>query len=698
MTYSNDLAFDFNQINKSNLKEAISALYESARAVNDSRWAECNYNHRICYGPRYDDNKYYINLCETKVNAILGASSRVKKIPHFIASGEVDEQTINQYNATYISCSSKFNYESTLMEAKRLATVYGECLIQLFPDYSIDPLSPHPNIRVIPYSRYVTDDQWVKSDMSDASFVITSEYMTKQYASELFPAHKEQIMNASNTFFNNKSIFGQQQIGSHNFRGSLLRVLYLWVRTEEMRHCTYNIHTKEKNFDKIDPEIVKQSYDEGLRLLKYKATVWKQGILIGDEGVYYGPSSFGFEQCPFVACYFERMHEQTSYEPKSRSFVAKIRDAVQVTSRKIIKDNEFLESSNNNILVADKSKLANHTDLFKDDRSQKILFTKGTYDRTIDVLHRVPYQGLSPADLGVTKNDMDILPEVSGVTPDMLGTAPSARVSSLTSAQRLEESQQQFGMVFDRWHNVSRDVGKLVLKFIQSNWEPWQVKREIQQEPTEDFFSYNFGNYSVTLTESEYTDSQRNLVFQQLLELSQYVPNAFPPSLLVSLSNLQNKEQIVPSLQDSEEKNSQMQELKFELEKLQMESEIRLNQANAFKSTELGKERIDRQETDLAKEAELIARAIKLYAESTKIEADAIKSLYETNAAASKINEIKAQQEQDKLEVERKIDERVQENRELVDSENPDLTGQEEPTGEENMYTEAEAGDAFAGG
>ncbi len=702
MAYSNDLAVDFNQINKSNLDEAISSLYESSRQVNDARWQECKYNHNICYGPDFRKKNFYVNLCESQVNSILGASARAKKMPQFIATGEVDEATISQFNKLYISCSSRFNYHETLMEARRQATVYGECLLQVFPDFTLDPINPHPNIKVLSYSRYATDDQWRCQDMSDASFIITSEFLTKPYAAELFPDHKKEIQDTSNRFFVRNNMFGfssqNQLYNQTDIHNNLVRVVYLWVRTEEVRECVYNIHTGEKNYDTFDRELVKNSYDQGLRIVKFKGSVWKQGIMVGDVPVYFGLSQYGFDECPFVACTFDRMYEVPPKKPKSRSFVAKIRDTVQITSRKIVKDNEFLESSNNNILVANKSKIVNHQDLYRQDVSEKVLFTKTSTDKPQDLVFKLPYQGLSISDLAVTKNDIDVLSKVSGVTDDMMGTAPSQRVSSLTSAMRLEESHQQFSLVFDRWHNVSKDVGRLVLRFVQSNWEAWQLRREIQEDPTADFFSERFGNYSVALTEGEYSESQRNVVFQQLLELIQYAPESIPPSLLISLSNLQDKDKILNMLQKLEEDKRQMDQQKLQIDLAKAKSEIEINKANTLKLTELAKEREDRQYVDLARAQELIAKTSKISAEAAKTEADGLKILSEIRQSKEEFDRRLQKIELAEQQLEEKINNQVQRNRAEEDALLAGDTPVEQPPQEQNsLIGDSNLGDITAG-
>jgi len=149
-----------------------------------------------------------------------------------------------------------------------------------------------------------------------------------------------------------------------------------------------------------------------------------------------------------------------------------------------------------------------------------------------------------------------------------------------------------------------------MIDLMQLNYTPGKVKRIIEEEPTQEFYNKNFGNYDIAVEDGLNTTTQRQMQFSQMLQLKQAGVMISDLDLLEA-STIQNKNKIIENTIKQQEKSIELQNLQLKNSTDLQQSQVRLADAQAQANLQLGAERISRIEDNKAMAVERMAEASK---------------------------------------------------------------------------------------
>ena len=688
------LSTDLDTIDINNLIDAMSAFYNDSISYNEDRWRHAELNYKSCYGDRnkiLENSRYFhLNYIESAVDTVLGIASEDNKIPTFIPVNE-DKQTPDQFNKLYVQCNNKMQYDRKLMRARKLTLIGGECLLQLYYNKALTPMG-YPDIKVLPYNAYMTDEGWSDPTFSDGNQVLIQEYITKPQAIRLFPKFKEEILNSKSAGSTETFSFNYRSDYSNKYRNeNMVRILRYGYRTLREAEYLINPNTGEVYFGNFDKEMVEAS-GNNLRIMKYLKPTWKLGVAINRTAVYLGDNPLNIDASPFIPMYFER-HPEYGLS-KSRSLVDRMDGIVRMLRRKMLVNHDLSDDPTASMVIMNKRAISNHEQIHTKNR-HKILYVDNSDMKASDAVYRIPYVGASPTDLQLTQLTLDSVGRISGVTDTLSGLAKQDRVTTATSLMRDNSSKQSFAEHFKMWNESVRQFAKVWLEFIQNNWTPGRLRQELQEEPSNYFKSKVFSDYNIAISEVEKTDTWRNRSLATLLEIAQYSGGVAPPaSYMAKLANA--SQELVEQLEEKEKKAQQLEEEERKINMQLVEERLKVMIADAFRKIQSGFEREDKREANRGLSAERVSQSIKNIADASKSEAEAqaalIKAMSEENiklkAALREYEKIKDSTEQKQLEYD------IQQEEEKVESEQANLerfsalassnpssfAGQEQPT------------------
>lgn len=612
-------------IDRKNLLDAASEIYSNYRTINQERWQEADRNYDACFGDPnqiFTNDYYFLNYGETMVETLVGISSEENKLPNFIPVND-DLKTPEQLNKLYIMCNNRFGYTRKMMHARKLTAIGGECFVQIYHDTSTHPLG-FPNLKVIPYNRYITDDTWMDASMSHGTLMMTVEWYTKVKAAQMFPKFKDEIIKSNFRSSNQLNFsFDYQNNYRDVGRDNYVQLVRLWFKTTRNAEYLYNVQTGEVYLGEFNKELLRGS-NQPLEIRKYQKPTWKVGIIVGSVPIDVTLNPLGFDECPFVPYFYSR-HVELGYN-KSRGLMHKVRDAIRIANRKILVSHDMADNPINNLTVLNTSSISNHEEIYSNYNRHKILNIDNIDMKASDAIYKLPYPGVPPSDLQLLQLSLDSITKTSGITDTLSGTAKQDRVTTSTSILRDNSSKQAFAETFKNWFESDKQVAKVWMAYIKANWDEKRVRQEIREEPSSAFSDKTFVDYDVAITQTEHTDSSRNLALASLMEIMQYAEIKPRASTIAKLSN-NISEETVKELEEQENQQMALAQEERQVNMQLVEEKIKGLIAQHFLTFQRAFEREDKRDASRGLYEERITQSLKNEADAIKARAEAIEKL-----------------------------------------------------------------------
>ena len=193
--------------------------------------------------------------------------------------------------------------------------------------------------------------------------------------------------------------------------------------------------------------------------------------------------------------------------------------------------------------------------------------------------------------------------EIPGGSDELLGLSSTGdqQVSGRLAEVRASNGLKGNRGLFDNLERTLSEIGDLTVQTIQKNYSPGKIRRIINKEPTEQFFSGDFEQYDCFMKQAVLTQSQREAYYYQLLQLrSLDIP--IPDDEIIDAAPLQGKTRLRQKMAEIAEQQQQFAAQEAEDRAIQNQ----LLQSQSEQSIALAQERRARVLADigLAKERE----------------------------------------------------------------------------------------------
>ena len=595
---------------------------------------------------------------------VTGYERQHRKNFSYVGSEGSDPQTIDQYNKLITHIANAGCIHDQKSKAKELACISGMVLVQPYLDYmGNDQAQGEVKVKIWEYNAFLVDPYFRSPDMSDCQFIWCQEYISKKEAESRFPDKLEQIRPMAGT---------PQRYGSFYFlpenynmaRNDLMVLSYVWYRWKRQKKRLYS-QSRNQFFDYAgdDGQLEQILYSiPDLEEVTVEVPTWKLATVLNDQLMFQGDNPLGFDECPFVAYFWNYEPHINYYDLRVRGLIRTMRDPQFLFNYKVIVNNDITAATINAGWKRKVGAVANEDNLKKSGQGWDVIINDG-FEMT-DV-EKIQPSGVPESDMALAQQMSDLIWQTSGINLENWSAQDDPRMSALSRIIKQAANLTVLQKYYDQWDFSDKLLGELLLKICLNNWNAEKIKLYIGEEPSPFFYSKIFSKFQTIVEESDLTPTQQNLQAQQMLEMNErFQREVFPPSMIIPKLNITGKADVIAFLQQQEQQASAMQQEQqgvahaFEHAKLQeLISKATANMATA-------RERHGRAEADIGLFEERLSEITQNRAMATKAKMEALEKLVDVIA---KFGEIETMLKMNQLEsVE--MGQEQNENREKVDA------------------------------
>ena len=564
----------FNNIlepNESNIKQFMDNLYIRSETVSKSRWNQANIdtlfyagnqnflNQNFGYGQTQGNSQYYFNIVQTPVNILSGYQRQHRKSINYVPTEGADPNTTDQYTRVITHVSNTNGIHEQFSKACELAAISGMVLLQPYLDYTgDDPAQGELKVKIWEYNSFVCDVYFRSPDMSDANYVWTQEFISKQAALDRFPEMRDQINGMTGTPQRYSRFYFLPE-NYNMIRNDLLVLSYIWYKWKRKKKRLYS-KSRNQFFDFAGGQENLEQILYGipdLEVVEVEKTTWKLATVLNEVLVYQGENPLEFDECPFVPVFWNYEPHNNQPDLTVRSLVRTMRSTQYLFNHKIINNLDIAEATINAGWKRKVGAVANEDNLKKSGNGYDVIINEG-YEMT-DAEKIIP-SAVPQSDLELGQMLKDLMYEEAGINLENWSAQEDKQASTLTVLIKQAANLMVFQKYFDQWDYSLKLLGNLMLQIVLNNWNAAKVGLLIGEEPTPHFYSKIFAKYQVIVEEGLLTPTQKNYQAQQMLDINQtFGREVFPPSMIIKDMNIQGKAEMMEFLQQQEEQASEKQ-------------------------------------------------------------------------------------------------------------------------------------------
>lgn len=667
--------------NQGNIKQWLDNLYSKYQPIEQSRWNQSNIdtlfyageqsfiNRHFNFTGNHSSSNYYFNLIQQPINMITGYQRQHRKSINYVPSEGADSNTTDQYTRVITHICNTNGIHEQFSKACELAAVSGMVLLQPYLDFTgDDPAQGELKLKIWEYNSFLVDPYFRNPDMSDASYVWTQEYISKQEAERRFPGKVQAISPMSGS---------PQRYGSFYFlpenynmaRNDLMVLSYVWYKWNVKRKRLYST-TRNQFFDfgGGDENLEQILYAiPDLEVVEVDTPSWKLAVVLNDQLMFQGDNPLGFQSCPFVPVLWNYEPHNNYYDLRVRSLVRTMRSSQFLMNHKIIQNNDIAAATINAGWMRKVGAVANEDNLKKAGQGWDVIINDG-YEMT-DVQKIIP-SAVPESDLALAEQMKELIFGTSGINMENWAGQDDKQTSSLTVLLKQAANLMVFQKYFDQWDYSLKLLGEKMLQIVLNNWNAAKVSLYTGDEPTPHFYSRIFAKFNTIVEEGLLTPTQKNFQAQQMMEINErFGREVLPASMIIKDMNIQGKAEIMEFLQGQEEQAAAKQNDMEMVQHAVEDAKLKELYSKALANIARAREDHSRSESNLGLFEERISMIQRNQALTLKEKQAALTSMLEniqrfgeieTSYAENKMNidsyNVRTQEELEKQDVERRTE------------------------------------------
>ncbi len=575
--------------------------------------------------------KFVFNLTRRFVEMPAGYYMQHEKSLIAIPRENGAQETADLFSKVFSFIEGSSGLQQVLVDAFTFGTlVTGFNLIEMYMDYTDDPVSGDIKFDRVSQAAIVIDPFFRKLDLSDCSSIRKRTYVTKAQAKMLLPDYANDIKHMTGT--DNRDGKFQFMPENYSFDTSSLLAYdsYCYMDSREQRIILDKNTGDKTEWIGSDEALryVMQGGDDGNGddLETYVQTIpsVKEGILLEENLFYSGRTLLGTDSYPYFPMmgYFSPDLKESEF--KMQGLVRGLRDPQFLFNHRQTISLDTLESRSTSGYMAVEGSVVDPESLYKTGQGQVIWRKKGS-----DPTDVVPIQPTDISD-GMAKmtGDMsDLLKMVSGIPDEALGQS----TDDIPGILAMMRQGQALTVIHRLFYNADRClelIGKKMLEVIQKKYIPSKVQRITAKEVTPEFYNKNFGKYDVVVEEGFKTSTQRQQQFAQAIQMKQLgieLPEL--DTVIIESSTLQNKTDLINAMKQSQQAEKQQQQQEATINAQEQQAGIKMAEAQANYQNKGADERESRIPENLRKAEENAAQAHRDEEQALLNKAKALKEL-----------------------------------------------------------------------
>ncbi len=541
-----------------------------------------------------------------------------------------DEVTADLFSNVMYYVYDKGNADYIFSEAFEHALKTGLAIVGIYMDYSKDKVNGDIKFYWKPFNALMLDPYFTKRDLSDCDQASTRDLLSKEQVKAMLPwVDPEEIDMIPTGIRDNKyQYLGiYRQYNSTYIARNLVTYDQHWKRINKPQKFLVDEDTgvtEEWYGTKAEEKELKKTLEHTpqVKLINAHKRSVELNIIVGGKLLYSGPDPTGLDNFPFmpIILYHEPLID--TYELKIQGLVRSIRDAQRQYNRRHSQIIDLMESIINTGWITKNGAVLDPTMLMQAGQGRQIVVNDG-YDVNADVREisppNIPPGYLQYQDI-IDKNIM----EIPGASDELLGlsAAGDSQVSGKLAEVRASNGLKGNRGIFDNLEQTKKYVGSLVLECIQKQYQPGKIYRITGKEPTEEFFSGQFGEYDCAIKQAVKTVTQREAYYYQLLQLVA-LGAPIPWEDIMEAAPLQGKTELIEKMAERAEQAQQQQQKMDEAEQVQKALEM----SQIDQNTALAEERRARVLSDIGLARERSSEAEQNYAKALLDNAKTVKEI-----------------------------------------------------------------------
>lgn len=602
------------------IKSTMQQFYAQSIAINQSFWSEAQTDVRFYAGDQTLWNDFYGNLpamrrkqfCFNRirriVNMVNGYQRRNRKSTVVIPIENGNQDTADQFTKLLMWNDQQEGVLETISEAFEGALVTGFNLLQVWVDFTSDPVSGSIRVDNCTYNSFLIDPFFRKPDLSDCNGIWKRNFLSKQQAIMLMPDKAEEIIGLVGI----DSRDGKFQFlpESYNYSvNNLLTYDEFYYRT--FRRATFLVDTTTG-----ETQEWKSNNEQALRDFLYvfpQIKVFYEmiptvnlAIIVQGKAFYNGQQPSGIDCYPFVPIMGYYQPDLAYYPYRIQGIVRGLRDAQYLYNHRRVIELDILESQINSGWKYKENALVNPEHIFLQGQGRGLALKQ---EAQMTDVEKIAPADIPPSMIQLSELLGKEIQEIAGVNEELLGSATDEKAGVLAML-RQGAGLTTLQKLFDQLDYAQKLLGKIRIQIIQNNFAPGKVARILNQDPASEFYNKSFGRYDAAVEEGFNTTTQKQLQFAQLLHLRE-VGVAIPDGMLLQAATIQSKQELIDAIESASKAQEQMALAQNNAQQQLIESQARMAQARAVADEGLGIERMSRVEENKAAVKEREAQAVR---------------------------------------------------------------------------------------
>ena len=609
------------------IKKKIDSDYTANQSIWQIYWTEGTLDTRLEAGdtslmadinsslPNNNRGQWYFNRVRPLCGSVSGKQRQNRKSTIVVPLENGDQKTADQWTKILLGIYKRDNVNETISEAfHQGACITGMNLLQVYIDWTNDPINGDVKIDNLPYNSFFIDPYFRKPDLSDCQFVWRRTYLSHSAAAALMPDRYEEIMalpgNPSGTgrdgrFQYMPESYGQTQqnrlaYDEYWYRDYREQKLLVDKLTGETLDISDNTEIDVKMFLKHNKQVT---------MIEQRVPTVRLAIMIQDNVFYDGPNPLGIDTLPFVPVlgYYNPM--MPYFYSRIQGICRSLRDPQMLLNRRIILSADLLESVVNSGFIFKENAVVDVKHLFQTGQGRIIPLKD---DAQMTDIQMIQPPNIPPSFFQMQETFSKELNFVSGITEENMGQI----VSSDNSSGFREALRQNAGLttlqpLFDRLDTSCKMLGERVMEVVRKNFTPAKIKNLLEgEEPAPLFFNKAFGKYHCAVELGYDTETQKQMQFAQYIELKKLGVN-ISDAKMIEAATIQKKDEWMKELEQQQQQQQQQAQMQMQMQMQEMQSRMESMKAKAAADMGLYAERTSRVQENIEMAKERKAAAVK---------------------------------------------------------------------------------------
>lgn len=555
-----------------NIKEMMNHYYNSAYPQAAAFWQQGSIDKRFKVGDQqlnsmiYGDNawyqsrRFYFNLVRRHINMICGHQRKNRKSTITMPTQDDTDPLVDDYNKVLKWSENRDGFHEYFSQAFEGAMDTGLSMLNMYLDYTNDPISGDLCTDQVSYNNILMDANWRKQDLSDCAFAWRRRWVNKGAAKALLPGHAKEI---------DKMNVMSAKDGRFPLQAELLNLnvsslmCYDEFHYRDTREATIILDPKSGEAvewepqDDEDPETLNMIMQQQpwLKIKKQQVPTVKLAICLGGKTVYDGENLLRIDSYPMVPllCYHEP--DIQSYAWKFQGIVRNLRDAQYLYNMRKVIELDILQSQINSGWIYPIDSVVDPKAFRQSGQGFLIPLKAGHLPQEIQ---RVEAPSIPQSMMELSRSLSEDITKISGVNEELLGAADDDK-SGILAALRQGAGLVTLQTVFDKADYSQRLYGKIRLQAIRKNFSKGKVQSILGHEPDPRFFTSHSLKYSIAVEEGNYSTTQRQMELQQLLHFKEIGIPISNKSILQA-AFISNKKQVIEDMEAEQQAQQQAQQ------------------------------------------------------------------------------------------------------------------------------------------